>query len=674
MFRKLLLMLSITGAAMAQSSTTTTYTGTLADLAQQPITSGQVTFTLTPSTDSTLPGTGRFIPSTINCNINIDGTLSGFIAGAVSGPCVVTRNTAITPGGTAYRICIQANFSTPGSCWFDYATTATKDISTPVPTLSTGPTNYGGVPGPPIDFQGSWSSTTVYQTGQAAVYSNQLYISLTNPNLNNIPSSSPLSWSIVISPASLLAAPTNTQTLAQPANTSFNVTTTGTGQFQYNGIEVLKTTTGVTLAGTANQSVMLLNGLANAALYPGGDIGAKVNAAIVAITCGTVFIPAGTYTQTTQITKPACVSIKGQGSLSTVLNWTTAGTALVVADLSQSYAGTEVSDLTLNGPGSSSSTNGLFIGGDPAAALSPAAYWGNHQNFNRIRIQNFGIGINFGNNAFEIGFQQDTITNNGTGVTFAPSGVALNNSGESISFTASSIQNSSIQGIDLVGYSDFYFYGSRCDYNATCGTVGGAATVHFFGEHFEQGSGTILTLGATADPRLNVSIYGGQMLLTGATGTDAQMVDVVSSSIGSLTIDGTMVVPSHPTTNFVTWSSTNPTSILDLSRAYIISAFTNGLTSNCAFAGCSIKNAKYVVSSSASSVAANTCAVQDMGVPGVRAGDLVQSITKATQQPGLAVIGANFSTPDHVSIQFCNVTAATIFPTTGDTYTFLVHQ
>lgn len=222
--RKFLLLFLMTGAAMAQSATTTTYTGILTDLSQQPITSGQVTFTLTPSTDSTLPGTGRFIPSTINCNINIDGTFSGFVAGVVSGPCMVTRNTAISPGGTAYRICIQANYSTPGSCWYDYATTATKDISTPVPTLSTGPTNYGGVQGPPLDFQGTWSASTTYGSGQVVSYNNQVYISLGVGNLNNIPSSSPSNWSIVMEPASLTAAPTVDQTVTQPGGTFFGFT------------------------------------------------------------------------------------------------------------------------------------------------------------------------------------------------------------------------------------------------------------------------------------------------------------------------------------------------------------------------------------------------------------------------------------------------------------------
>lgn len=136
------------GSASAQ--TTTTYTGVIKDLSQALVTSGQVTFTLAPSIDATIAGNARFVPSTITCSINSDGTLSGYVGGVVSGGCQVTQNTAISPGGTAYRVCVQPYYSSPGSCFFDYATTPTRNISTVAPTLTTGPLNYGGVAGPPV--------------------------------------------------------------------------------------------------------------------------------------------------------------------------------------------------------------------------------------------------------------------------------------------------------------------------------------------------------------------------------------------------------------------------------------------------------------------------------------------------------------------------------------------
>jgi hypothetical protein len=102
---KLLLKLGFIVAAPLCAQTTQTYTGVIKDLTQQVVTSGQVTFTLALPNTSTIPGTGTFVPTTTLCNINVDGTLSGYVGGVVSGSSVV-------------------------------------------PTLPTGPINYGGVPGP----------------------------------------------------------------------------------------------------------------------------------------------------------------------------------------------------------------------------------------------------------------------------------------------------------------------------------------------------------------------------------------------------------------------------------------------------------------------------------------------------------------------------------------------
>ena len=196
----------ILASAAALGQTMTTYTGTIKDLAQQVVTTGQVTFTLAPPTDSTVPGVGRFTPSTTNCNINPDGTLSGYVAGVVSGACRVTKNTALSPGGTSYRICIQPQYATPGSCLYDYALQDTKDISTIAPTLSTGPINYGGIPGtpgppgPPLDFVGPWNSTFTYSLGQTVSYNGVVYVSLLQPNLNNNPASNPSDWSSIYVP------------------------------------------------------------------------------------------------------------------------------------------------------------------------------------------------------------------------------------------------------------------------------------------------------------------------------------------------------------------------------------------------------------------------------------------------------------------------------------------
>lgn len=210
MIRKLLILCALSSPVLAQ--TTTIYTGTIKDLSGVPVTSGKVTFTLAPSTDSTIPGAGRFVPTTISCTINSDGTLSATGGGA----CTVASNTSLSPTGTSYKICIQPYYAQPGSCYFDYATTSTKDISTSAPTLNTGPVNYSGIPGPPLNFLGTWSSVVPYQKGVLVVYGNNTYISLQASNLNNIPSSSPTFWSLTQTTPAIVPGPSGTQTIVQP--------------------------------------------------------------------------------------------------------------------------------------------------------------------------------------------------------------------------------------------------------------------------------------------------------------------------------------------------------------------------------------------------------------------------------------------------------------------------
>jgi hypothetical protein len=142
------LLISIVGLllmAAGLQAQTTTYTGTIKDLALNPVTSGQVTFTLAPSTDGTMPGTGRFTVRSVACIIRGDGTLASSSNGV--GACTVVSNTALSPAETSYRICIQPQFSKPGTCFYDYATGGTKDISTVAPTPQAGPLNYNGAPG-----------------------------------------------------------------------------------------------------------------------------------------------------------------------------------------------------------------------------------------------------------------------------------------------------------------------------------------------------------------------------------------------------------------------------------------------------------------------------------------------------------------------------------------------
>lgn len=153
--KALIAFVMFTGVLFGQ---TTTYTGTVKDLSGALVTSGNVTFTLTPSVDTTISGTSRFSPLTVNCTINGSGAL---VANDGVSACVVTQNTALTPTGTSYTICIQPQFTSPGSCFVDYAVTSSKDISTVAPTPQLSPTYpvYG-------TFFGTANTWTAEQKGK----------------------------------------------------------------------------------------------------------------------------------------------------------------------------------------------------------------------------------------------------------------------------------------------------------------------------------------------------------------------------------------------------------------------------------------------------------------------------------------------------------------------------
>lgn len=200
-----------------------TITGTILDLSGNPVTSGQVVFTLCPSVDTTLSGTGRFVPG-INpvAIIKADGTVTA----SDGSPFTVVKNTALTPVGTYYQVEIQPNSAVSEASFTFYAISDTVDISTVTPTPTGGPFNYNpaiqglsayqlavnggyvgteaqwiasleGDPGPPQTFLGPYNSGTTYAEGQAVYASDgSSYVSLINANVGHDPTTSPSQWGI----------------------------------------------------------------------------------------------------------------------------------------------------------------------------------------------------------------------------------------------------------------------------------------------------------------------------------------------------------------------------------------------------------------------------------------------------------------------------------------------
>src|ERR1700739_2742507 len=129
MKKLLLLLILATSAAFGQ--TTTSVTGTVKDLSNTAVTSGQVSFTLQPGIDTSMSGTARFAPSEIDCTITGTGAVKAL--DGVSA-CTGVNNTAAQPSGPSYKVCIQPQFIQPGSCFVWYATGGSVDITQQVPT------------------------------------------------------------------------------------------------------------------------------------------------------------------------------------------------------------------------------------------------------------------------------------------------------------------------------------------------------------------------------------------------------------------------------------------------------------------------------------------------------------------------------------------------------------
>jgi hypothetical protein len=261
-----------------------------------------------------------------------------------------------------------------------------------------------------------------------------------------------------------------------------------------------------------------LNGVLNANQFPGADIGAKVNAAIAALGAngGRVFIPSGSYSQSTTIVKPRNVSLVGAGAYSTTLTFTpSTGWAVVITDsfgASINYPEGELADLSLVGPGSGSTTGGIYLGGSdsgtfngvasPSVGISPVGNYGDHQNINRVRVFNgFGVGWQMGENTWSCTMFQCLFSNNG--VSAYVGGSTGENSGENICFIGCRFQNSTIglQSADS-NQTDVHCIGCSFDYNTSwaikIGTAGSNQCVTIDHCHIEQQTKWLQNYGFTS--------------------------------------------------------------------------------------------------------------------------------------------------------------------------------
>lgn len=193
----------------------------------------------------------------------------------------------------------------------------------------------------------------------------------------------------------------------------------------------------------------------------GSEIGAWTNSAIAVIGCGEVYIPAGTYIQTTSIVKPRCVKLHGASAGSTFLKWTpVTGVAIIMGDAQQAIIFAPegaLEDLSLLGPGATTKTCGIYIGGSDGTgcaptSIDPGTNIDDHDNINRVRISKttsagaFGVGIQWGNNAWVNTIFESNISDNGTGI-YVPA--TTSTTGENLTILNSAIQANTGDGLKI---------------------------------------------------------------------------------------------------------------------------------------------------------------------------------------------------------------------------------
>jgi hypothetical protein len=222
----------------------------------------------------------------------------------------------------------------------------------------------------------------------------------------------------------------------------------------------------------------------------GSEIGAWTNSAIAVIGCGEVYIPAGTYTQTTSIVKPRCVKLHGASADSTFLKWTpTHGVAIIMGDAHDATTFAPegaLEDLGLLGPGADTKTCGIYIGGSdgtgcaPPTSIDPSTNIDDHDNINRIRIYKttsagaFGVGIQWGKNAWVNTIFESNISHNGTGI-YVPG--TTTQTGENLTILNSAIQANTGVGlkIDTGKNINFNLVNTSLDYNGSWAVQNGTA-------------------------------------------------------------------------------------------------------------------------------------------------------------------------------------------------------
>ena len=174
---------------------------------------------------------------------------------------------------------------------------------------------------------------------------------------------------------------------------------------------------------------------------------------------------------------------------STILKWIpTTGAAIIMGDAADAgFAGEgALEDLGLLGPGATTRTCGIYIGGSegtgcaPPTSIDPSTNLDDHDNINRVRIYKssaagaFGVGIQWGNNAWTDTIFESNISHNGTGI-YVPA--TTHTTGENLTILNSVIQANLGVGIKIdAGLNiNVNVVNTSLDYNASWAVQNGAS-------------------------------------------------------------------------------------------------------------------------------------------------------------------------------------------------------
>ena len=273
-----------------------------------------------------------------------------------------------------------------------------------------------------------------------------------------------------------------------------------------NGISAWSALNGLPLSGstlTGAVNAPFINGIINAALQPGGpDIGAKVKSSIASLagTCGTILIPPGSYTwSTNDVVMDTCQLLDAYGAVINVAS--TVQTALVIATAIKNepdptvFAVGGVRGATFMGgfynTGTKTTANrtAIFVGGDQTGVLTSPHDFADLSSFTDVHISGFNIGYMLGNHT-QVSWFNGGSENNNVGVEMQPK---VTQSSENDNMHGLQILNNFNYGIyspDFQGFATFNCYGCSIDYNGDTVATGREVSLqngefHMFGGHIE---------------------------------------------------------------------------------------------------------------------------------------------------------------------------------------------